>query len=485
MSEFVFTEKQQQILKEVKYGLTNKYKEICLYGGRRSGKTFLLLDILIQRALVAPASKHVICRNTYSTIYASIWNDTIQNQMMQIDKYQKIFEKCKFNKNNLSITFPNDSVIYLKGLDNTEKSLGTEFATIYFNECSEIPYQKLEVASGLASKREIIIQDKVLGPLPTIKMYDFNPPYKTHWTYKYFIEHVNPETQEQRKKEEIDKIFIERLNPIDNVNNIDQDYINVELKSRGADYAKRFAEGEFLEYKQNAVFSWEDIQTLKNHDYNDLTLRALLVKASINMIVIGVDPAVSTNEKSDLTGISVCGYSQQNDMYFIIEDMSGKYTPEQTAKEVVEIALKWQTQNVVIEVNQGGDYLSSILNLKAKEYGTYLTIEEVRGNSFKNFDEANVFQNPKLKRATAVKALIAQNKIKQIDSFFNSKKNLLENLNQEMLEYTGVGKSPDRMDAMVYAIIFLMQQNANKNHNFNTFLTKENTQEFLRLLKDD
>lgn len=460
MGDFRFTKLQLEILKDLKYGLSNKYKEICLFGGRRSGKTFILLEILFQRALSAPASKHIICRSNYSTIKASIWDDTIQNQLMQIEKYANLLNrKCILNKKDLSITFPNQSVIYLKGLDSTEKGLGTEFSTIYFNECSDIKYQKLELASGLASKRNIVIDGKVIGKLPTLKFYDFNPPYKSHWTYKYFFENINIDTGCSREKEAIDATYIRQLNPVDNQDNIDSDYIK-ELKSKGDAYYKRFCLGEFLEDNLNAVFKYDQIQQGKDHNLHGLSVTALKKATGMYKIVIGVDPAVSINENSDLTGIVVCGYANDG-FYYILEDKSGKYTPKQVGVTIIGLCKKWGTGEVVIEVNQGGSYLKENLMVTKEKYKTSITlnIREVRGNNYKEYDSADLHTNPKLKRAEAVRGLYDLQQIRQIDYYNDGieDKDRLAPLNTEMLNYDGTGKSPDRMDAMVYAIIDLLQ----------------------------
>lgn len=458
MGQFKFTEKQKQVLQDLHCGLSNKYKEVCLFGGRRSGKTFVLLDIIFTRAMVAPFSKHVICRGRYSTVKASIWEDTIKNQLMQIEKYRVFLEGCKRNEKDMSITLKNNSVIVLKGLDNTEGSLGTEFSTIYFNECSDIKFKKLEISSGLAGKREIVYKGQKRGYLPTLKLYDYNPYYKQHWTYKYFAENINPYTGLERPKEQIDKLYIKQLNPVDNTDNIDPDYID-ELCSKGEDYKKRFFLGEYLDNNADAVFKREQVEQGRDHDLHGLSIAALKAKAFISKIVIGIDPAVSTNEKSDLSGVVVCGYG--DGLYYILEDKSGKYEPSQLGAIVIRLCQKWKTGTVVAETNQGGSYIrENLMIAKERARASFqLEVKEVRGNNYKEFDVEGAFANPKLKRAQAVKILYDEGLVRQIDFYDDgiTDINRLDALNQEMLSYDGSGKSPDRMDAMVYAMIELMQ----------------------------
>ena len=109
-------------------------KHICLVGGARSGKTFLLVRAVFVRALKAPGSRHLIARLRKNHVVASIGRDTLP----------KVVELCfpglfKLDQSEWFLTLPNKSEIWLGGLDDkerVEKILGTEFATIYLNECS-------------------------------------------------------------------------------------------------------------------------------------------------------------------------------------------------------------------------------------------------------------------------------------------------------------------------------------------------------------
>ena len=87
MSDFKYTKLQLKILQDVENGYTNKYREICLNGGRRSGKTFLIMSLLIRRCLIAPYSSHVIVRRTRKSLFDSIWQQTIEQQMKTYDCY--------------------------------------------------------------------------------------------------------------------------------------------------------------------------------------------------------------------------------------------------------------------------------------------------------------------------------------------------------------------------------------------------------------
>ena len=77
MSSFKLTPRQQ----EANTLLAGAAQHVMLYGGSRSGKTFLLVRALVVRALKAPNSRHVILRYRYNAVKASIIADTIPKVM--------------------------------------------------------------------------------------------------------------------------------------------------------------------------------------------------------------------------------------------------------------------------------------------------------------------------------------------------------------------------------------------------------------------
>src|SRR5690242_16680787 len=102
---------------------------IMLFGGSRSGKTFLTVRNVMMRAIKAPGSRHLIARFRFNHVKASIILDT----------FPKVMKLCfpqvtyNLNKSDWYVTLPNGSEIWFAGLDDkerTEKILGLEFVTI-------------------------------------------------------------------------------------------------------------------------------------------------------------------------------------------------------------------------------------------------------------------------------------------------------------------------------------------------------------------
>jgi phage terminase large subunit-like protein len=150
-------------------------------------------------------------------------------------------------------------------------------------------------------------------------------------------------------------------------------------------------------------------------------------------IVVGIDPAVSVGEDSDLTGIVVCGLDWRGDGV-VLEDASGRYLPTEWASRAVGLYRKWNAERVVAEVNNGGAMVEATLRAIDRNVA-FKAVHAAKG---------------KYARAEPVSALYEQGRVHHVGLF--------PELEDEMTGYApGVsGKSPDRMDALVWALTELM-----------------------------
>ena len=145
--------------------------------------------------------------------------------------------------------------------------------------------------------------------------------------------------------------------------------------------------------------------------------------------VVAVDPAVTSNEDSDETGIVVAGLGIDGHGY-VLDDLSLKGTPDQWARTAVEAYHAWEADRIVAEVNNGGDLVAHTIRT-VDPLVPYSAVRASRG---------------KIARAEPVAALYEQGKIHHVDVF--------RSLETQMIE--GLAKSPDRVDALVWAISELM-----------------------------
>ena len=127
---------------------------VLLYGGSRSGKTFLFIYALFFRALKCK-SRHAMLRYRFAHAKQSLVYGTIP-EVFRVCFPELGSSDSYLNKSDWFYKLPNGSEVWIGGLDDkerTEKILGNEYSTIYFNECSQIPYSSVLTArTRLAEK---------------------------------------------------------------------------------------------------------------------------------------------------------------------------------------------------------------------------------------------------------------------------------------------------------------------------------------------
>lgn len=201
-------------------------------GGSRSGKTFGKCRALVIRAMKCK-SRHLALRLKFNHAKTSLWYET----------FPKVFDICfpglrvKPNKSDWFYRLPNGSEIWIGGLDEkerVEKILGKEYSTLYFNECSQIPYTSITMALTRLAEKNI---------LKKRAWYDENPPTKRHWSYPLFILKKDPNLWTPLPNPDNYNSIL--MNPTDNIDNIDDEYISNILDALPEREKKRFKYGEF------------------------------------------------------------------------------------------------------------------------------------------------------------------------------------------------------------------------------------------------
>lgn len=179
-------------------------------------------------------SRHVILRLKFNHAKTSIWLDSLPKVLNLCFPHLNVMH----NSSDFYITLPNGSEIWIAGLDDklrTEKILGKEYSTIGFNECSQIPLDSVSVAlTRLAEKNK----------LSKKAYYDENPPSKKHWSYWMFIKHWHPTKEVDLDPAKYASIM---MNPMDNMENIDEEYVTEVLDELAENDVRRFKWGEFLD----------------------------------------------------------------------------------------------------------------------------------------------------------------------------------------------------------------------------------------------
>jgi predicted phage terminase large subunit-like protein len=393
-----------------------------LFGGSRSGKTFLIVRAICVRAIKAPGSRHAILRFRFNAVKASIVLDT----------FPKVMQLCfpqveyKVDKQDWIAHLVNGSQVWFGGLDDkerTEKILGQEFVTIFLNECSQIPKGSRDMAvTRLAQNVMQDIEGQRAKPLPLKMYYDCNPPSKGHWTYKLFIKGVDPETNALLPVPE-DYGYMQ-MNPQDNADNLPETYIET-LKGLSARLQRRFLYGEFSDENPNGLFFEETIDKWR-HLSGPLP--------DMQRIVVAVDPSGSgdvDNADNDAIGIVIAGLGTDGNAY-VLEDCTVKAGPATWGNIATTAYERHQADLIVGEQNYGGAMVEAVIRA-ARPRTPYKAVNASRG---------------KVVRAEPFSALYEQGKIRHIGYF----KELEEELTaMSTLGYMGQG-SPNRADALVWAL---------------------------------
>jgi hypothetical protein len=394
---------------------------LMLYGGSRSGKTFLLVRNVCMRALKAPKSRHAILRFRFNAVKASIIHDTFP-KVMEI-AFPGV--KYELNKTDWFAELDGGSQIWFGGLDDkerTEKILGQEYVTIYLNEASQIPYASRNVAlTRLAQKVSQRIDGRPETELRPRMYYDCNPPPKNHWTYKLFHDRADPDSGEKLPNPGDYGWF--QINPDSNRENLTEGYLQT-LQSMSARMQKRFLKGEFADANPNQLFKDEDIDRWRvtNGELPDMV-----------RIVVSVDPSGADdvdNADNDEIGIAVAGLGTDGNGY-LLEDCTVKAGPA-TWGNVATTAYERHAADVVVgEVNYGGAMVKYVIQTQRPKT-PFKMVTASRG---------------KVVRAEPISALYESGKIRHVGDF--------RKLEDELAGFATTGyvgdKSPNRADAVVWA----------------------------------
>jgi phage terminase large subunit-like protein len=415
-AEFKLTAKQQ----EAQAILAGSATHGMLYGGSRSGKTFLHVRNIVLRALKASGSRHAILRFRFNHIKASVIFDT----------FPKVMKVCypeityNLSKTDWFVRFPNGSEIWFGGLDDkerTEKILGQEYVTMYLNEASQITNEARGMAmTRLAQQVEVDGQPGVY--LKPRAFYDCNPSNKMHWTYKLFIQKVDPDTKISLPNP-ADYVFC-KMNPEDNKENLSSTYMDT-LGQLSARLRKRFKDGDFADATQNALFKDEIIEMWRAGD-DDIP--------EFVRIVVAVDPSGSDdkdNAENDAIGIVVAGLGIDGNAY-ILEDCTVKAGPKIWGDVATSAYDRHEADVIVGETNYGGAMVKFVIQT-SRPKTPFKTVTASRGKHI---------------RAEPFSALYEQGKVRHVGRF--------QDLEEEIVHFSTIGYvgtgSPNRADALFWAL---------------------------------
>lgn len=332
--------------------LAGPQQHSLLYGGGRSGKTFLYTWAIVQRGMRAENSRHLFTRFRGNAVRASVWLDTFPKVM------RTCFPDVKYTDHRQDgfVSLPrNGAQFWFGGLDDkdrVEKILGQEYATIYPGECSQIPYHSI-----------LVLRTRLAQSGTGLRLrgfYDLNPVGQAHWTYREFVQKVDPITRlALPNPEDFDYATI---SPEQNKENLDPNYLR-SLRNLPGKYKSRFYKGEYVVEVDGALWTADLIERSRVDaiEPNSKEHKAL------SRIAVAVDPSGASTPDTkghrtgnDEIGIAVGGITFDK-RGVLLEDASLKDGPKVWAARAVAMYKKWKANVIVAEQNFGGEMVRTTI----------------------------------------------------------------------------------------------------------------------------
>lgn len=207
----------------------------------------------------------------------------------------------------------------------------------------------------------------------------------------------------------------------DNAANLSQDFLDdVAEKYEGTRLGDQELRGLIIEDTDGALWNYKIIERCRVKETPQL-----------RRIVVAVDPSASSGPKAAETGIVVAGLGVDR-LAYVLFDGSLRARPEDWGSAVVGCYDRFDADRVVGEVNNGGDMVRAVIQ-GVRDTVPFTPVTASRG---------------KITRAEPISNLYAQGRVKHLGVF--------RQLESQMTTYIPGEPSPDRMDALVWAITELM-----------------------------
>jgi PBSX family phage terminase large subunit len=365
-------------------------------GGRGSAKSFHVAVFLLNLTYEAG---HVILFTRWTLVSAEI---SIIPEFLE--KIELLGRQGDFDiKEGVITNTRTGSKILFKGIKTSAGNQTANLKSIQGVTTWVLDEAEEVTSEDVFDKIDLSIRHKSLPNRTIIVM---NPANKAHFLYRKFA-----------TAERTDTCYI-HTTWRDNRTNLSESFIaeaERTLRTNPKRYAHIFA-GEWSDDASGMLWTKAHIERVRVDNAPQLA-----------RIVVAIDPAVTSKPESDETGIVVVGKDNLSNAY-VLEDLSGRYTPSQWASVAIS-ACKRHGAGIVAEVNQGGDMVTQVI----RNIDPSVHIKQVRATK------------GKYSRAEPVFALYESNRVMHVGHF--------PVLEEQMLAFNpDEGDSPDRVDALVWGV---------------------------------
>jgi len=360
-----------------------------ILSGRGWGKTFTGAGWIIEKAMSQPGIECAVVAPTFTDV-----RRTCVEGPSGIIKSLPSGALEQYNRSNGQITLTNGSKIHMVSADEPDRARGLNLSYAWLDEFAAWRYEETWTA-GLAPALRIGNPQTIITTTPR--------PTKL---LREFMSRTDG------------SVVVTRGSTFDNAANLSQAALE-ELKSRyeGTRLGRQELYGELLLDTPGALWRLSDIDETRVDEAPELV-----------RIVVAIDPAVTSGEESDETGIVVVGKGADGRGY-VLADRSCRDTPSGWAHRAVQAFHDFNADRIVAEKNQGGDMVEQTIR-------SVLPTAPYKGITAK--------QGKRL-RAEPIAALYEQGRISHVGAF-----DLLEDQMTTWLPDSGL--SPDRLDALVHGL---------------------------------
>ena len=303
-----------------------------------------------------------------------------------------------YNKSSHKIDFNNGARVHTFGADSPDAGRGLNLAGAWLDELAIWQYAYETWTEGLAPALRI-------GERPRVVVTTTPKPIKLlrDWTSRTD-----------------GSIYVTRGSTFDNAKNLSETAL-LELRNRyeGTRTGRQELYGELLDQADGALWI---------RDWIENTRTSTDLCPPLYRVVVAIDPAVTSGENSDETGIITAGISTDGHFY-ILSDDTLRATPNEWGKRAVEAFRKWKADRIVAETNNGGDMVIMVL----QQVDRNIPVTKVHATRGKRL------------RAEPISALYEQMRVHHVGAF--------PQLEDQMVMWTPESDdSPDRLDALVWAL---------------------------------
>ena len=222
------------------------------------------------------------------------------------------------------------------------------------------------------------------------------------------------------------QVIVSRSRTMDNAKHLAPSFLDTIVgRYAGTRLGRQELDGELIEEREDALWSRERIETLR------VDAAPALVR-----IVVAVDPPASSGARADACGIVVAGVDSAGRGYVLADASLEAARPTDWAEKAIAAYRRWSADALVAEANQGGEMVRAVL-AQVDPGVPITTVHASRG---------------KYVRAEPVAVLYHQGRVHHVGAF--------PQLEDELCDFGPGGlssnRSPDRLDALVWAVSHLM-----------------------------